>query len=118
VPIPLADNFFAGSLISLLFPTLLLIALVTWYLIAVKHVGRGDKKEPQPAAAGEQSTGSSATTPSGQLAAATAGAAAGGSGAAPAGAEHAPLRPAPPSGGQPEPDDHSTENEDAGAAGG
>ena len=37
-PIPFADNFLAGSLISLLFPVLLLIALVVWYHFVVLHV--------------------------------------------------------------------------------
>lgn len=36
--IPFADNFLAGSLLSLLMPTGLLIALVIWYLMAVKRV--------------------------------------------------------------------------------
>jgi hypothetical protein len=36
--IALADNFLAGSLLSLLLPVGLLIALVTWYWIAVRRV--------------------------------------------------------------------------------
>ncbi|MGI9184900.1 MAG: hypothetical protein ACR2GZ_08035 [Solirubrobacteraceae bacterium] len=36
--IPLADNFLAGSVLSLVLPVGLLIAIVVWYLIAVRHV--------------------------------------------------------------------------------
>jgi hypothetical protein len=37
-PIPLADNFLAGSLLTLLMPTGLLIAIAIWYVLAVKRV--------------------------------------------------------------------------------
>ncbi|MGH2866337.1 MAG: hypothetical protein ACRDNK_02050 [Solirubrobacteraceae bacterium] len=37
-PVPFADNFLAGSLLSLLMPVALLIALVVWYTIAVRRV--------------------------------------------------------------------------------
>ena len=46
--IPLANNFLAGSLISLLFPTLLLIGLVTWYWYAVKRVPDRDAPSAAP----------------------------------------------------------------------
>ena len=42
------DNFLAGSLLTLLMPTLLLIALVVWYLIAIRRV---PKDTPDSAAA-------------------------------------------------------------------
>jgi hypothetical protein len=58
--IPFADNFLAGSLISLLFPVLLLVALVTWYMIAVKHVGRRGSEQPDVAGAGGNGAGSRA----------------------------------------------------------
>jgi hypothetical protein len=47
-PIPLADNFLAGSLISLLMPILLLVGLVVWYVFAVKRVpsSRGTAAPP------------------------------------------------------------------------
>jgi hypothetical protein len=38
-PIPFADNFLAGSIISLLFPILLLIAIAVWYVFGVKRFG-------------------------------------------------------------------------------
>jgi hypothetical protein len=39
-PLPFADNFLAGSLLSLLLPTGLLIAIAIWYVVAVKRVPR------------------------------------------------------------------------------
>ena len=36
--IAFADNFLAGSLLTLLMPTLLLTALAIWYVIAVRRV--------------------------------------------------------------------------------
>jgi hypothetical protein len=38
LPIPFADNFLAGSLLTLLMPTLLLSAIAVWYVFAVKRV--------------------------------------------------------------------------------
>jgi hypothetical protein len=38
MPLPLADNFLAGSLLTLLLPVGLLIAIAVWYLMAVRHV--------------------------------------------------------------------------------
>jgi hypothetical protein len=35
--IPFADNFLAGSIISLLFPILLLIAIAIWYVFGVRR---------------------------------------------------------------------------------
>jgi hypothetical protein len=37
-PLLFADNFLAGSIISLLMPTGLLIALTIWYVLAVKRM--------------------------------------------------------------------------------
>ena len=37
-PIPFADNFLAGSLLTLLLPVGLLIAIAIWYVRAVRHV--------------------------------------------------------------------------------
>jgi hypothetical protein len=36
--IPFADNFLAGSVLSLVMPTGLLIAIAVWYVIAVRRV--------------------------------------------------------------------------------
>jgi hypothetical protein len=37
-PIPFADNFLAGSIISLVLPVSLLIAIAIWYWVAVRRV--------------------------------------------------------------------------------
>jgi hypothetical protein len=37
-PLLFADNFLAGSLLTLLLPTGLLIAIAIWYIVAVKRV--------------------------------------------------------------------------------
>ncbi len=37
-PIPFADNFLAGSLLTILLPLVLLISIVVWYLVAIRHV--------------------------------------------------------------------------------
>ncbi len=37
-PVLFADNFLAGSLLSLLLPAGLLIAIAIWYLVAVRRV--------------------------------------------------------------------------------
>lgn len=37
-PILFADNFLAGSLLSLLMPVCLLIAIAVWYVVTVRHV--------------------------------------------------------------------------------
>ena len=48
-PIPFADNFLAGSIISLLFPILLLVAVAVWYLVAVRRFdGAGSRPERSP----------------------------------------------------------------------
>jgi hypothetical protein len=46
--LPIAD-FLAGALLSLLLPTVLLTALVVWYLIFLRRVP--DTTEPEPARA-------------------------------------------------------------------
>ncbi len=38
---PFADNFLAGSIISLLFPVGLLIAIAVWYVLSVRRVPDG-----------------------------------------------------------------------------
>jgi hypothetical protein len=37
-PLLFADNFLAGSLLSLLLPTLLLVAIAVWYVRSVRHI--------------------------------------------------------------------------------
>jgi hypothetical protein len=44
-PTPIA-SFLAGSLESLLFPTLLLIALAIWYVIVVRRRFAGEPRDP------------------------------------------------------------------------
>jgi hypothetical protein len=45
-PIPFADNFLAGSIISLLFPILLLIGIAIWYVFGVRRFeGSGRSSE-------------------------------------------------------------------------
>jgi hypothetical protein len=43
--IPFADNFLAGSVLSLVMPVGLLIAIAVWYMIAVRRVPQ-DTPEP------------------------------------------------------------------------
>lgn len=47
-PLLFADNFLAGSLLSLLLPTGLLIALAVWYVRTVRHI---PKDTPESSAA-------------------------------------------------------------------
>jgi hypothetical protein len=47
-PLPFADNFLAGSIISLLFPILLLVAVAIWYLLAVRRFD-GSRRATEPA---------------------------------------------------------------------
>ncbi len=48
--LPIAD-FLAGALLSLLLPTLLLIALVVWYFMFLRRVPENSEPEPaRPAA--------------------------------------------------------------------
>ena len=63
-PIPYADNFLAGSLISLLFPIGLLIAVAVWYAVGVKRFADAPPKgEPQPPpAAGPDAAAPGGTT--------------------------------------------------------
>lgn len=37
-PVLFADNFLAGSILTLLLPVGLVIAIAIWYLLAVRHV--------------------------------------------------------------------------------
>jgi hypothetical protein len=50
--IPFADNFLAGSLLSLLLPVGLLIAIAIWYVLAVKRVPEGTTKPLPPPVGG------------------------------------------------------------------
>jgi len=45
-PLPLADNFLAGSIISLVMPVAVLIAIAVWYTRTVKRI---DKSRPASA---------------------------------------------------------------------
>ena len=47
-PIPYADNFLAGSIITLLLPIGLLIAIAIWYVLAIKRVPEGTTKPLPP----------------------------------------------------------------------
>jgi hypothetical protein len=38
MPIPFADNFLAGSLLTILIPLGLLIAIAIWYVITIRRV--------------------------------------------------------------------------------
>jgi hypothetical protein len=60
--IPFASNFLAGSLISLLMPVGLLIAIVLWYTIAIRRVpsGRSKRSEGPPADSEPQAGGNGA----------------------------------------------------------
>ena len=44
--IPFADNYLAGSLLTLLMPTLLLIAIAVWLVIALKKVPDTPESSP------------------------------------------------------------------------
>jgi hypothetical protein len=45
-PIPLADNFLAGSIITLVLPAAVLIAIAVWYTLTIKRI---DKSRPASA---------------------------------------------------------------------
>jgi hypothetical protein len=45
-PIPFADNFLAGSIISLVMPAAVLIAIAVWYMLTIKRI---DKSRPSSA---------------------------------------------------------------------
>jgi hypothetical protein len=47
-PVPLAD-FLAGSLLSLLLPVALLIALAVWYVVVIRRRFAGDPGDPSEA---------------------------------------------------------------------
>jgi hypothetical protein len=56
-PIPFADNFLAGSIISLLLPVGLLIAVTIWYWVAVRRIPE-ESEAPKPGkGAGEPAAG-------------------------------------------------------------
>jgi hypothetical protein len=71
--IPFADNFLAGSLLSLLLPVGLLIAIVIWYLVVMRRVPEDTPQSsatlPAPdvvAAAGTEPPGVNPTDPPAQ----------------------------------------------------
>jgi hypothetical protein len=47
-PIPYADNFLAGSILTLLLPIGLLIVIAVWYVLAIKRVPEGTTKPLPP----------------------------------------------------------------------
>ena len=57
-PIPFADNYLAGSLLTLILPIALLIAIAIWYVIAVKKV-----PESRRTVAGATAPAASASAP-------------------------------------------------------
>ncbi len=65
--IPLADNFLAGSLLSLLLPIGLLIVIVIWYVLAIKRVPRGTTKPLPPPLPASDLPASSAGPPTDSL---------------------------------------------------
>jgi hypothetical protein len=52
-PLPLADSFLAGSLLTILLPLGLLIAVAIWYVIAIKRVPK-DTPESSPSLPGPE----------------------------------------------------------------
>ncbi|MHB8692413.1 MAG: hypothetical protein ACYDHH_14330 [Solirubrobacteraceae bacterium] len=63
--LPFADNYLAGSLLTLLLPVAVLIAIAVWYVISVRRIPGGEPGpvapvgEPGPVApVGEQPPGS------------------------------------------------------------
>ena len=62
--IPFADNFLAGSLITLLMPVALVIAVVIWYLLSLKRIPDDTTKPLAPsAAASDLPPGAAGTKP-------------------------------------------------------
>jgi hypothetical protein len=58
-PIPFADNFLAGSIISLVFPIALLLAIGAWYLVAIRRFG-SSRPRPERSPDGTASTDANA----------------------------------------------------------
>jgi hypothetical protein len=52
-PLPFADSFLAGSLLTILVPLGLLIAIAIWYVIAIKRVSK-DTPESSPSLPGAE----------------------------------------------------------------
>jgi hypothetical protein len=46
--LPFADNFLAGSLLTLLLPTGVVIAITIWYLISVRRIPGGEPRTVVP----------------------------------------------------------------------
>jgi len=63
--IPLANNFLAGGLISLLIPGCVLIAIVTWYTYTVRRLSAA-RREGNPDAPGPSQPPSSGPTAEGE----------------------------------------------------
>lgn len=65
MPLLFADNFLAGSLLTLLMPTLLLCAIAVWYVVAVRRVPKDVKRSavappsPETVAAAKEATADS-----------------------------------------------------------
>jgi hypothetical protein len=57
VPVIPIGAFLAGALLSLLLPVFLLIALVVWYLLAIKHLPSGRQEPAAESPAHEAPTG-------------------------------------------------------------
>lgn len=67
MPIPFADNFLAGSIITLLMPVGLLIVIAVWYTIGVRRLP--EAREPQhvdPDLVSEPQVAPSGDLPAGQ----------------------------------------------------
>ena len=50
MPIPLASSFLAGSLLTIILPIALLIAIVVWYMKAISKVPGSQLERERPAA--------------------------------------------------------------------
>jgi hypothetical protein len=48
MPVTFADNFLAGSIISLLFPVLLLVAIAVWYVFGVRRFSGSPPRRGEP----------------------------------------------------------------------
>jgi hypothetical protein len=59
--IPLANNFLAGSLITLLIPGCVLIAIAAWYTYSVRRLA-ATRREPTPEVPGPTQPPSSGST--------------------------------------------------------
>ena len=52
MPIPFADNFLAGSIISLVIPAAVLVAIAVWYARTIKRIDKSrSPSAPEPVSA-------------------------------------------------------------------